>query len=102
MSQTTTGVADEQMGTADLTDSERYSLLTARRRRLALEILAERSSPVELPDLAAEVAAREDGLDATDEDAVRRVKITLCHVHLPKLTDSGVVDYNGEAYQLDA
>lgn len=50
--------------TVELTESERHELLASRQRRLALDRLAERNAPVELADLAAEVAARADEADA--------------------------------------
>lgn len=64
-----------------------FALLRDRRRRAALHVLAARTAPVALADLAAAVAARE----AADADAVAEA---LHHVHLPKLADAGVVDYD--------
>jgi len=67
---------------------ERFELLAPERRRLALAVLEERSSRIDLADLAADVAEREP--DAT----VREVQIALHHAHLPKLAAAGVVDYD--------
>jgi len=67
---------------------ERFELLAPERRWLALTVLVERSSRIDLADLAADVAERES--DAT----VREVRIALHHAHLPKLAAAGVVDYD--------
>jgi len=69
---------------------ERFELLEPERRRLALAVLEKRSSRLDLADLAADVAERERGSDAT----VREVRIDLHHAHLPKLAAAGVVDYD--------
>lgn len=94
MSHTTTDVPSQQTGTANLTESERHRLLADERRRLALDVLAERATPVELADLADEIAAREDGLDAVDEETLGRVRVSLHHNHLPMMDDLGVADYD--------
>lgn len=81
---------------AELSASERHSLFAADRRRLAIDILAGRSSPVELEGLAARITARGNG-SAADEESIERVAITLHHTHLPKMAEMGVVDYDPES-----
>ena len=78
---------------ASLTETERHALLSSTRRRLTLSILADRTTPIELPELAKSVADREVGLDADDGDDLERVKVSLHHVHLPKLMAYDLVDY---------
>lgn len=78
-----------------LTESERHGLLSSERRRTAIDVLGGLSGPVELEELAAAVAAREDGGTA-DEVAVERVAVQLHHVHLPKMADMGVLDYEAD------
>lgn len=94
MSQTITGPTTEHPSVAALTESERYRVLEAERRRLILAILAERMTPIDLLELATEIVAREAGPNATDEEAIERVAITLHHTHLPILDEKGVVDYD--------
>jgi len=77
-----------------LSDSKRYELLANDRRRHTLDVLADRDLPLTLDEIAEAVAARE--VDATDSrpGTLKDVKITLHHVHLPKLAEADVVDYD--------
>lgn len=85
-----------------LTESERYQLLASDRRRLTLDVLDGRTDPVDIEDLAAGIAARENGLGATDEEAIERVMIALHHSHLPKMADLGVIDYDLDANRVES
>lgn len=76
--------------TIDLAPTERYRLLAADRRRLAIEILVQEQSAVERTALAAEMARRETEGEP-DSDAIRDVELSLHHVHLPKLAAAGVI-----------
>lgn len=84
-----------------LSASERHCLLAAERRRLALEILAGETSPVDLDDLAAAIAMQENGNGTADATTVERVAITLHHYHLPPLVAAGVLDYDPETQRID-
>lgn len=66
-----------------------FELLVAERRRYALYVLFRRAGPVEFSTLAEEVAALEGA--STD-----RVAAALHNVHLPKLVDTGVAEYDPE------
>jgi len=95
-------------GAVELPPWERAELLSSRRRRATLGALDGRTPPVTLSDLAADVATREDGeradVDGDDRADVggrrggieREVAIALHHVHLPRLADGGVIDYDPE------
>lgn len=87
---------------ADLTASERHRLLAADRRRLALVVLVERTAPVELDELAADVAAREAESIATDDETIEHVAIELHHAHLPKLASAGVLEYSPETNLIES
>lgn len=87
----------EALNTFELPPSERHRLLAAERRRLALDILTGTTSVVELEDLAAEIAAREDGT-LTGDDAIKRVGVSLHHVHLPQMDKMGILDYDPELH----
>lgn len=100
MSSTTTKFANVQPRVADLTETEQHGLLSAERRRLVLTILTEQTTPIELANLAAEIAAREESSDATSEETLHRIQVTLHHTHLPKMDDLGVIDYNANSRRI--
>jgi|AntDeeMinimDraft_5_1070356.scaffolds.fasta_scaffold54963_2 hypothetical protein len=100
MSQSITEFSDELPRIADLTETERHRLLSDERRRLVLDVLAERPATVPLSEVAAEVAAREDGCDASDDDDVRRIEVALHHTHLPKMEELGVLSYRPETHHV--
>lgn len=81
-------------GIDELTERQHHELLSADRRKAALEVLDGGTDSVALEELAAAVAAREG--EGTGEGAVERVATTLHHVHLPKMDDAGVIDYDPE------
>lgn len=79
-------------------------LLADKRRRAALQYLAETGGDATLTELAVEIAAQEAGAepnaisdhgDVSSRDR-RSVRISLHHTHVPKLTSAGVVDYDTE------
>lgn len=75
---------------------ELFDALSNERRRRVVRYLNDRRAPIALADLAREVAAREEGV-ATDDvgpDEVERVHVSLYHVHVPKLADRGLVEYD--------
>lgn len=94
MSKSTTEIPGETERTATLTEHDKHEILTSDRRRHALSVLASRSSPMELSDLAREVAEREAGPDPECPDAIRRVKLTLHHLHLPKMDAIDAIEYD--------
>ncbi|USZ67494.1 hypothetical protein NGM10_12240 [Halorussus salilacus] len=71
-----------------------FELLVTERRRNALYVLYRSPGPLSVSALAEEVAA----LEGADPE---RVATALHHVHLPKLADAGVVEYDGDAVRLD-
>lgn len=95
-----TNEAKSRPATADLSEADYHRLMTAERRRVALDLLADEATPVELTELAEQVAEAEtDGVE-TGAEAVDRVALTLHHLHLPKMSEVGVVDYDPEANQV--
>lgn len=63
-----------------------FEVLQHRVRRAALLTLRNLEEPIEVDRLAEEVSA------ATEDD--RSVAINLHHLHLPRLSDAGLVDYD--------
>ena len=93
-------IADEIFD--QLSDSEYYQVLSSDRRRTTVEVLAERTTPVDLEALAAAVAIRETDGDEVTEEVVTQVASTLHHIHLPKIADFGVVEYDANATRVEA
>lgn len=97
MSHATHDLLDTSDRTDDLTESERHRLLEVDRRRYALDALAEYEEPLDLEDLAAAVAEREDDLDEENPSALSAMATALHHIHLPKLSEAGVIEYDPRA-----
>lgn len=72
--------------------------LRSERRRHALAVLAEHSTPLTLADLADEVAIREHAapIDEIAAEDVQRVYLDLYHAHVPKLVELDVLEYHQE------
>lgn len=72
-----------------------FDLLKDARRRHALSHLLETDGPVELVALAEHVAACVGG--SSDRVSAENVDATctlLCHSHLPRMEDAGVIEYD--------
>lgn len=67
-----------------------FELLVAQRRREVLYVLYRRPGPITVSELTDEVAS-------VEETPPERVATALHHVHLPKLDERGVVNYDAEA-----
>lgn len=100
MSQTTHDLTAGQWSTGELTETERYDLLSDGRRRAVLAALERLEGPVQLRELAEEITTRDD-LGALDGETVSQVEITLHHNHLPRMADVGVLDYDHESNRID-
>ncbi|MFC7068640.1 DUF7344 domain-containing protein [Halobaculum lipolyticum] len=85
---------------ADLTDSELYALLASDRRRAVMAVVENRCRSLGLEQLAANVAEALEG-EEFDPGALRSLAIELHHVHLPKLSDAGLLDYDPAANWVD-
>lgn len=91
-------------GSSDQT-SAAFDLLADHRRRAVLRHLDEFDSPVSLETLAEHVTLEEEGHEsgaiADWGDALlgthRRVRISLRHVHLPKLADADAIEFDYES-----
>jgi hypothetical protein len=82
---------------------ERYRLLSVARRRVTLDVLTDQSESIELTALARLVTAIEhDGnADEVDPATRERVAVSLHHVHLPKMDDFGVVEYDTDTREVE-
>lgn len=87
-------VTDERDADGSLTRSERLDLLSSKRRRVLLELLVTSDTDIHsLESLATAITQTEQQSDLGARPA-RRVCLFLHHVHLPKLEDAGIVEYD--------
>lgn len=115
MSQSSSDGTCEHGNATELGESERHRLLAAAERRAVLAVVAERSGPFKLDEIAAAVAARDHAAGARDGPAEtpmtgdatpsgvasQDLRIGLHHCHLPKLDAAGVVDYDPAAGRVE-
>ena len=88
--------ADNSPEQETLSEDLIFDVLKNRRRRYTLHYLKQQDRPVELSELAEQVAAWENDItvDAITAAERKRVYTALYQSHLPKLDDAGIVDYN--------
>ena len=82
-----------------LNEDEVHRLLAAERRRLAVEVLADRG-PMDLECLAEAIVDREAG-DVRDERTLQRAKIDLYHCHLPLMADLGAIEFDRRSKRVE-
>lgn len=73
---------------------ELFEALTHQHRRRVLAVLRTAGQPLTLTALAEELALRSDG-DA-GEDETEGLRVSLYHRHLPKLADTGLVEFDAD------
>ena len=83
----------------ELTRDRIFDILSSPRRRYVLYFLRTEPNPIQLTDLAEHVAAWEN--DTTVEELStqqrKRVYVSLYQTHLPKLAESGLVNYDEDS-----
>lgn len=82
----------------DLSKDELFRILSNARRRYIIYHLHNAGQEMSLKDLATIIAAEENETeigDVTDDDR-QRVYISLYQTHLPKLEESGIIEYDEE------
>lgn len=87
-----------------LTQDELFHILQNRRRRGVLEYLRGVTGPVEMSDVAEQLAAWEHDttVEQLDSTQRKRLYVPLYQTHLPKLDDAGVIDYDKDRGQVEA
>jgi len=72
-----------------------FEALTSPRRRFVLARLQQAGSPLGLSDLADDVACWElDCETPVPNDTKQGIYVSLHHIHLPKLSDAGLIRYD--------
>jgi hypothetical protein len=79
--------------------SEWYDTLRHPRRIRLLDALQDGTSPFTLMELTAAVVDREPG-EIPDGQAFHDVRVSLVHNHLPRLAESGMLEWDGETVTL--
>lgn len=75
-----------------------FELLSDRRRRFALHYLLTQVGATEVSDLADQIALREGN---HTQDRYERICTGLVHIHLPKLVDAEVIEYDPERESIE-
>jgi len=88
-----------QSDRGELSQDVVFDLLSNPRRRFVLSYLRQEGGPVDLVDLADEIAAWENDTPVEDltSQQRKRVYVSIYQTHVPKLEDAGVVDYDRES-----
>lgn len=81
----------------DVTESQRHRILSSERRRILLDVLAERTTPLDVDTLAKAIENVERDRDTPDPEDIAQIAAGLHHNHLPKLGEAGVVEYDRTA-----
>lgn len=83
-------------GGPSLSTEERFDLLSNDKRRYTIQYLAQNGENATLGDLADRLTALENGGDGDDASLDRRKSVytSLQQLHLPRLAEAGVVQYD--------
>jgi hypothetical protein len=81
-----------------LTPDGIFELLSNHRRRMVLYHLRQRGVPVEVTELAEEIAAMENEVSVEEltSQQRKRVYVSLYQTHLPKMAEMNAIDYDKE------
>ncbi len=82
--------------TRKLSPETAFELMASPRRRHAVAVLVDADGPLDARTVARRVAARREDVrpEAVADERVDRTVLSLCHAHLPKLDEAGVVTYD--------
>lgn len=78
-------------------------LCTDQHRRIVLAILTEERRSLTVDDLTETIVKYNHQASMSDvsEDVLDQVRLSLHHVHLPKLAQAGVVEYDPERHRVE-
>lgn len=82
-----------------LTQDTAYDLLSNARRRLVISHLRGAEEPVSVSELSERIAAWENDIPVEElsDQQTKRVYVSLYQIHIPKLDEFGLVDYDKES-----
>jgi DNA-binding transcriptional ArsR family regulator len=87
----------------ELSRDDLFSMLRNERRREVIHYLSDHEGPVDLRDLSEHIAALENGCEPTEVTYKqrKRVQTALYQMHLPKLADQDIVEYDRRAGRVE-
>ncbi|WP_224338405.1 DUF7344 domain-containing protein [Haloprofundus halobius] len=79
-----------------------FSTLADPARRYVLDYLAKQATPVSFDRLTTRVAAwhTDSDPDAVDEATLTEMRTALYHVHLPKLAETGYIEWDADTHTI--
>mgnify|MGYP000445082495 CR=1 FL=1 len=82
-----------------LTQDTAYELLSNKRRRFVISRLRGAEGTVSIHELAEELAAWENEIPESElsDKQIKRLYVSLYQIHVPKLAEAGLVDYDKES-----
>lgn len=82
-----------------LTQDTAYDLLSNARRRLVISHLRGAEEPVSVSELSERIAAWENDIPVEElsDQQIKRVYVSLYQIHIPKLDEFGLVDYDKDS-----
>ena len=88
----------------EVTEDELFDVLSNRRRRYAVHLLEREEQPLRLGPLAEQIAAWENGIEpyAVSSAQRKRVYTALQQIHLPRMDEAGIVDFDDRAGIVEA
>ena len=91
--------SDSAVSDDDLSKGEIFDVLQNERRRHTLQYLREHDGPVQLGDLASHVAAQEYDCPNSEVTSAQRKRVytTLQQSQLPRMHETGIIDYDDES-----
>ncbi|WP_425607755.1 DUF7344 domain-containing protein [Natrinema salsiterrestre] len=99
-----TGPTEDADSDESLPKGEIFELLRNQRRRYVLQFLKQDDRPVELGDLAQQIAAWEydTTLEGVTPEQRKRVYTTLQQTHLPKMDTAGILRFDSDRGVIEA
>jgi DNA-binding transcriptional ArsR family regulator len=76
-----------------------FEILSNKRRRMVLYYLRQSGEPATVRELAEQIAALENDVDVDDlaNQQRKRVYVSLYQTHIPKLQETGIIEYDEDA-----
>lgn len=86
------------MGGSSIDFDTVLDLCRDKHRRITLAVLADQQQSLSLTDLTKAIVKHNHDTPLTEvsDETVTRIRITLYHIHIPKLVEAGLVEYDSQ------